>query len=174
MSGYVSALIAFAVLVSVIGMTSCDLEPDGEEPGVIWITPLSTPLMPTPWIIPLPTKTPEMVVRPTPRPPPQMVRHTPTPVRRATTPDIVRAANDYIGSDSVRVSRNDMVLYCESFRDMGWDLMLWYDLTDFYIELADPTPAEYLSMQTHFDGVLVGMESVSGRAEDGCAVLGVR
>ena len=171
MSGCVSALIAFTVLVSVIGMTSCEVEPDGEDPDVIWITPL-----PTPWITPLPTRTPEIVVRPTPRPTPRVIRYTPTPapVRRITTPDIVQAANDYIGAGGVHVSPSDMVSYCESFRNMGWDLFVWYELTDYLIELTDPTPTEYIAMQTHFDGVLVGMESVSGRAEDGCAVLGVR
>lgn len=120
MSRWNRGLVAFTVLVSMIGMISCESESDEQEPDVVWVTPL-----PTPWLTSIPTKAAEMFA--------QIVKHTPTPVRVITTPDIVRAANDYIGAGGVQVSPSDMVSYCESVRNMGWDQFVWYDLTD-------PTP----------------------------------
>ena len=87
---------------------------------------------------------------------------------------IVQRANDYVGTDGIQVSHEDMILYCEGLHGLDWDLAIWGSLATDLAEADEPTREEFLRRQKHFNAVLIGLEGVTGRVQDGCAALGVK
>ncbi len=63
------------------------------------------------------------------------------------------------------MSRGDMVLYCETLREIAWDVNAWNDLTYLLSDEAE-TPQEFLRRQEHFLAVYFGLVGVSRRSTD--------
>ena len=95
----------------------------------------------------------------------------PTPVDKAAI--IVQNVNQNIGSGGIRASHEDMVGYCETLRDINWDPYIWDELTFALADSDDPPARVFNLRREHYMWVLVGLESVSGQAKDGCAAFGV-
>lgn len=139
------------------------------------------PDSPTPDIYGTPLPRPTGHIAPTVRPRPTSSTITPRPFTAIPRPTVSRAsvvvqhANDYIqGQDGIGVTQGEMFSYCESLRDIQWDLLYWDELTMVISEAGDPPPTEFLRRRAHFEGVLVGLQAVSGSVQSGCASLGVR
>ena len=70
------------------------------------------------------------------------------------------------------MTRDDMLDACEVYEGWGWDYLTWLQLTRVWIERDDPTPQVFLRRQAHFEGLIMGMEHATGRAQEGCAKMG--
>ncbi len=139
------------------------------------------PDSPTPDISRTPIPRPTGHIAPTVRPRPTSSTITPrsfTPIPRPTVSRasvVLQRANEYIQRQGgIRVTQGEMFSYCESLRDIQRDLLYWDELTMVISEAGDPPPSEFLRRRAHFEGVLVGLQTVSGSVQSGCASLGVR
>ena len=130
-------------------------------------------------------RSPAPVARPPSPTSPAVSNWTPRPTLRTWTPTpttsqtphtaltaAVNTANEYIVQQGgPRATYDDMLNACEVYQELGWDYLAWLEVVRAHIEQDDPPPQAFLRRQAFFEGLMMGMEHATGRAQEGCRLM---